>query len=67
MKKTTEETEFRRGYYLAVATLVRQHGAESMGEDVPRAYGAVDFGGIDAYDVEVLKPIADEITRKAPK
>jgi hypothetical protein len=63
--KETEEREFRRGYYLAVATLLRQHGAALMGEDVLRAYGPVNFDGIDPYVLRLLKPIAAEITRKA--
>jgi hypothetical protein len=57
-------SEFRRGYYLAVATFIRAHDQKQVAEDVLKAYGAIDFTGIDEYDLEVLRPLADEIARK---
>jgi hypothetical protein len=59
-----ERLAFRQGYYLAVATLVRQHDASTEAVDLLNEFGAVNFRGIDAFDVEVLRPIASEITRK---
>ena len=59
-----EELEFRRGYYLAVAVIIRSHDETQVAEDVLKAYGPVDFEGIDGYDVEVLRPLQKEIDRK---
>lgn len=57
--------EFRRGYYLATANILTLHGADVAAQDVLKAYGAVDFDGIDPYDRAKLQPIADELNRKA--
>ena len=65
MSKATPELEFRRGYYLATANLMKMHGQSTMAQDLLRNYGAVNFRGIDAIDVDVLRPIAAEIRRKA--
>lgn len=59
------ELEFRRGYYLAVANILRTHGATQIAEDVLKAYGPVDLKGIDPMEVKLLKPIAKELKRKA--
>lgn len=56
--------EFKEGYYLAVANIVRTHGETTIAEDVLKEYGAVDFSGIDPVDAKVLEPIAREIKRK---
>lgn len=55
--------EFKRGYYMAVANLIRQHDQPVMARDVLSAYGNVSFKGIDRMDVATLKPIAAEIRR----
>jgi hypothetical protein len=66
-KRTPRESEsdiaFRQGYYLAVATLMRQHDQEVMARDLLKAYGGVDFRGIDPMERKILKPIAAEIKR----
>jgi hypothetical protein len=58
------ELEFRRGYYAAVANLVRTHDQSTIAADVLRAYGHVNFRGIDPGQSRVLRPIAVEIKRK---
>ena len=54
---------FRQGYYIAVANIIRTHDEEVVAREVLAAYGAVDFTGIDPYDLKVLKPLAKEIER----
>jgi hypothetical protein len=67
---TPEETEserslaFRQGYYCAVAALVSMHGAGIEAEETLRAYGRVNFRGIDQYDKKKLAPLAKEIRRR---
>ena len=56
--------EWRRGYYCACANIMGSHGDPVITEDVLRACGRVNFEGIDAFDIERLKPVADEIARK---
>jgi len=70
MKKKTKTTEselslvFRQGYYCAVSNLVSMHGGGIEAEETLRAYGAVDFSGIDEYDKKILATLAQEIMRK---
>jgi hypothetical protein len=59
------ELQFRRGYCIATANIIRTHGADVVAEDVLRGYGEINFTGIDEFDVATLRPIADEIKRKA--
>lgn len=61
MSESKLDLEFRRGYYIAVANIMRTHGADVIAKDVLRGYGNVDFEGIDPYDVKVLQPLADDI------
>jgi hypothetical protein len=44
---------FDQGYICAVATLLRQHGAESMAEELLRCVSP-DWSTIDDYDKEAL-------------
>lgn len=55
--------EFKRGYYIAVANMVRLHRCEVEARDTLEAYGKIDFVGIDPYDVKTLKPLAAESKR----
>lgn len=50
------ETNLRRGYYLAVANLVRLYDQPSMVADLLKQYGPVDWSGIDEMDRTVLEP-----------
>jgi hypothetical protein len=59
------ELEFRKGYYLATANILRTHDQSVIAEDVLKAYGAVDFKGIDPMEIKLLKPIAAELKRKS--
>ena len=63
-KESKSDLAFRQGYYCATANIIATHGETVIAEDVLKAYGRVNFSGIDAYDVKKLKPIADEIARK---
>lgn len=58
------ELAMRRGYYLAVANLMRLHDQDVMARDVLRQYGKVDFKGIDPLEIEILKPIYAEMRRR---
>lgn len=61
------ETEFRRGYMLATANIMRTHDADVIAEDVLRQYdgtGKINWRGIDPMETKILKPIAAEIVRK---
>lgn len=40
------------------------HGGGIEAEETLRAYGEVDFSGIDEYDKTKLAPLAKEIMRK---
>jgi hypothetical protein len=59
------ELEFRRGYYLAVANIIRTHCEYTVAEDVLRGYGTIDFKGIDPLEIKLLKRVASEIKRKS--
>jgi hypothetical protein len=58
-----QELEFRRGYYCAVANLVRLHGADVEARDTLFNYGKFDERGIDESDLQILRPLAKEIKR----
>lgn len=57
---TISERDFRRGFYLAAAEVVRTHDQPTIAADLLRIFGPVNFDGIDGYDREVLEPIAVE-------
>jgi hypothetical protein len=61
--EATAELEFRRGYYLAVANLMRLHGSEVEARDTLSNYGKFNPEGIEEYDLKVLRPLAKEIER----
>lgn len=48
------DTEFRRGYYLAVAELVRRHDEPTIAADLLVQYGPVDLSGIDREDAREI-------------
>ena len=61
------ELEFRRGYLLATANIMRTHDQGVIAEDVLGAYvttGNINWRGIDPMEIKILKPIAAEIRRK---
>lgn len=64
MNDKQAELEFRRGYYLATANIMRTHGQDVIAMDVLRQYGNVNFSGIDPMEVKILKPLAREIRRQ---
>ncbi len=64
MKKIVDDLAFRQGYYLAVATLVRMHDQPGMAAELLRAFGKINFHGIDEFDLEVLKPVVANEMRK---
>jgi hypothetical protein len=55
MKRTkkSKPLTFEQGYVCAVATLLRQHGEETMAKDLLGCI-APDWASIDAYDKEIL-------------
>lgn len=62
-KEKQSEVEFRRGYYLAVANLMRLHGCEVQARDTLMNYGGFNPEGIEEYDLDVLCPLAKEAAR----
>lgn len=57
------ELEFRRGYYLAVANLMRLHGCDVEARETLSQYGHFNPEGIEEYDLKILRPLAKEIER----
>jgi hypothetical protein len=55
MKRTkkSKPLTFEQGYVCAVATLLRQHGEETMAKDLLGCI-APDWASMDAYDKEIL-------------
>lgn len=61
------QKEWKIGYLLAVANIIRTHREDTIAEDVLRQYapdGNIDWSGIDPMDRKILRPIAREIRRK---
>lgn len=53
------DTEFRRGYYTAVANLVRRFDEPTIAADILRQYGAeVDLSNIDGDDAAEIRWLA---------
>lgn len=50
-----DELSFRRGYYVAVAELIRTHDQPTIACDLLRQFGAINFDGIDEYDRTALE------------
>lgn len=63
LARMTENMEFKRGYFLAVANLVRMYDASTIAGHVLGAYGQLDLAGIDEQDRRVLRPIIAELKR----
>jgi len=63
-KEQELELEFRRGYYLACANIMRTHHCDMTTGDVFKQYGKPNFKGIDPMEIKILKPIAAELRRK---
>lgn len=75
MKKQKEEQEsqegkhqFSQGYFCACANMMRDHGEATMVEDCLKANFMTEKEmraiGVDESDIEILRPIINEITRK---
>ena len=62
-KEQELELEFRRGYYLATANIMRTHDADVIAADVLHSYGKPDLKGIDPLEIKILKPIIAELRR----
>ena len=61
------DTEFRRGYYMAVANLMRLHDCDVLARDTLAAYGKFDARGIAHCDLKVLRRLARETKRLEQK
>ena len=60
------DLDFRRGYYMAVAEIVRQFDEPTLAYSILRSYGELDFRGIDEADVVVLRRLVKSERVPAP-
>ena len=62
---TKESVAFHQGYCLAVATLIRQHGSDTEALDLLKVVvNSVDWSTIDEFDMEVLRPVLEDLRRR---
>lgn len=63
--QTQKATAFDQGFVLAVAEIMRQHGEDVIARDVLNANRPRDWGIIDQYDLNALKPIFEHEAAQA--
>lgn len=61
-----DELSFRRGYYLAVANLVRMHDQPTIAAELLDEFGPLNLDGIDEFDIHTfeISRVIEEVKRR---